>query len=69
MWKARHNFLRLLIYLISLITVILIKALGGVNKPIESNFYSFGVSNEIRKIENITGEKYTYEGGGVLMHH
>lgn len=41
-----------------------IKALGGVNKPIESNFYSFSVGNEIRRIENITGEKYTYEGGG-----
>lgn len=41
-----------------------IKALGGVNKPIESNFYSFGVDVEIRKIEQKTGEKYTYIDGG-----
>jgi len=40
-----------------------IKALNGVNKPIESNFYSFSVTNEIKRVENITGEKYTYEGG------
>ena len=41
-----------------------IKALGGVNKPIESNFYSFNVDVEIRKIEQKTGEKYTYIDGG-----
>jgi len=40
-----------------------IKALGGVNKPNESNFYSFGVNNEIRKIEQKTGEIYTYTDG------
>jgi hypothetical protein len=37
-----------------------IKCLSGVNKPIESKFNSFAVSNEIRRIESITGEKYTY---------
>tara|TARA_R100001463_G_scaffold758_2_gene3482 strand:+ start:14791 stop:18183 length:3393 start_codon:yes stop_codon:yes gene_type:complete len=37
-----------------------VKALGGVIKPIETNFYSFSVNSEIRRIENITGEKYTY---------
>lgn len=37
-----------------------IKALGGVNKPINTDFYAFGVDAEIRRIENITGEKYTY---------
>ena len=41
-----------------------IKALGGVNKPIESNFYSFSIDTEIRKIEQKTGEKYTYIDGG-----
>ena len=40
-----------------------IKALGGVNKPNESNFYSFGVNVEIRKIEQKTGEIYTYADG------
>ena len=37
-----------------------IKALGGVNKPIEKNFYSFSVDAEVRKIETKTGERYTY---------
>ena len=37
-----------------------INALGGVNKPIETNFYSFSVDAKIREVENKTGEKYTY---------
>lgn len=39
---------------------LVIKTLGGVNKPVNTDFNSFGVDSEIRKIENITGEKYTY---------
>ena len=39
---------------------LVIRALGGVNSPANTDFYSFGVDSEIRKIENITGEKYTY---------
>ena len=39
---------------------LVIRALGGVNRPANTDFNSFGVDSEIRKIENITGEKYTY---------
>ncbi len=37
-----------------------IKTLGGVNKPLDQDFYNFGVQDEIRKIEKKTGETYQF---------
>jgi hypothetical protein len=37
-----------------------IKTLGGVNKPIDQDFYNFGVQAEIRRIEKKTGETYQF---------